>query len=280
MLENTFCHIQGIGSGTEKRLWESDIETWQSFLNQPEPFLCTAKIIAVSKEIAASIEALNAGSASYFYKRLKSSEHWRMFRDFKGRTAYIDIETTGLSENINIITTIALYDGVSIFTYVNGKNLDCFVDDIMNYDLIVTYNGKSFDVPFIESFFKVKLPHAHIDLRYVLASLGYKGGLKKVEKQFGISRNELDGVDGYFAVLLWHEYRNNCCESALDTLIAYNVEDVVNLELLMHHAYNRKIQNTPFSRDLDIAIPPRPEVPYCVDLELVNKIRSQFYMNA
>ena len=279
MLENTFCHVQGIGAATERRLWEANVGSWELFLNRSESLFGKAKTALVTRELLASMEALDAGLASYFYGRLKSNEHWRMFRNFKSRTAYIDIETTGLSESYHIITTIALYDGENIRTYVNGDNLERFVDDIMDYDLIVTYNGKTFDVPFIESFFRVKLSHAHIDLRYVLAGLGYKGGLKNVEKQFGISRNELDGVDGYFAVLLWHEYKNNGCASALDTLIAYNVEDVVNLELLMHHAYNMNISNTPFAADLGIGLPPRPIVPYYADLELVHRLRAQFHMN-
>ena len=48
---------------------------------------------------------------------------------------------------------------------------------------IVSYNGKSFDVPFIENYFGIQLSHAQIDLRYVLGSLGYIGGLKGCERQ-------------------------------------------------------------------------------------------------
>ncbi len=277
MLENTFCHIQGIGPRTEKRLWEANIHNWYSFLGWPKPSFSAATVTAASRTIAASITALAAGDASWFYNCLNAGEHWRMFKQFKHKTAYIDIETTGLDRGMSIITTIALYDGKTIFTYVNGENLERFVDDIAAYDLLVTYNGKSFDVPFIESFFDIRLPHAHIDLRYVLNSLGFKGGLKRVEKRFGISRNELEGVDGYFAVLLWMEYETRADPRARETLIAYNVEDVVNLELLMHYAYNQKIKDTPFAQDLIMAIPLRPEVPYAPDVDLVNTIRRRFF---
>jgi len=45
---------------------------------------------------------------------------------------------------------------------------------------------------------------------------------------------------------LWLDYlRGN--EKALDTLVAYNTLDAVNLERLMIRAYNLKIQNTPFA---------------------------------
>ena len=60
--------------------------------------------------------------------------------------------------------------------------------DIREYSTVVTYNGKSFDVPFIERFFRIKMHHMHIDLMYVLRSLGYKGGLKSCERQLGLER--------------------------------------------------------------------------------------------
>ena len=51
--------------------------------------------------------------------------------------------------------------------------------------MIVTYNGKSFDIPFIENYFNIRLDHAQIDLRYVLYSLGFRGGLKGCRKTAG-----------------------------------------------------------------------------------------------
>ena len=62
---------------------------------------------------------------------------------------------------------------------------------------------------FIESYFNIQLNHAHIDLRYILQSLGFRGGLKGCERQLGIDRGDLRDIDGFFAVLLWHEYQRN-----------------------------------------------------------------------
>jgi len=56
-------------------------------------------------------------------------------------------------------------------------------------------------------------------LRYVLKSLGYSGGLKSCEKALGLDRGDLDGVDGYFAVLLWRDYQKKHNEKALETLL-------------------------------------------------------------
>jgi len=149
-----------------------------------------------------------------------------MFPEFRELTVYLDIETTGLERGYNDITTIALYDGATIQTYVHGQNLNDFVDDIRKYNVIVSYNGKSFDVPFIENYFGIQLNHAQIDLRYVLGSLGYKGGLKGCERQLGMDRGDLSDIDGFFAVLLWNEYKKSGSQKVLDTLLAYNVQQI------------------------------------------------------
>jgi len=159
---------------------------------------------------------------------------------------------------------------------VNGKNLEEFEKDIWKYEILVTYNGKGFDIPVLERWFHIKLTHAHIDLRFILAKLGFKGGLKGCEKQLGINRGALDGVDGYFAVLLWHDYINNHNEKALETLLAYNIEDTVNLELLLIEAYNRNILTTPFGKNLLLEHPKAPEIPYSPDLSTVERLRNRF----
>jgi uncharacterized protein YprB with RNaseH-like and TPR domain len=210
----------------------------------------------------------------FFEELLPADQHWRMFRDFRGTLAYLDIETTGMGHDLDYITTIALYDGSSIFTYVQGDNLDQFKRDILKYKVIVTYNGKCFDVPFIRNYFRIPMNHAHIDLRYVLKSLGYSGGLKGCEKRLGLDREELDGVDGFFAVLLWNDYLRNGNGKSLETLLAYNIEDVVNLETLMVMAYNMKLKETPFSRSHTLPLPPQPAVPFAADMETIKRIKE------
>ncbi len=174
----------------------------------------------------------------------------------------------------NDITTITLYDGQATKTYVQGQNLDDFIEDIQKYKVIVSYNGRSFDVPFIENYFKIRLNHAHIDLRYILYSLGFKGGLKGCERQLGMDRGDLKEIDGFFAVLLWDEYKRTGDQRALDTLLAYNVQDTVTLENLMVTAYNMKLKQTPFYEKLLITDSPPPANPYRVDLGTVDRIKT------
>lgn len=273
MLQNTFCHLNKIGPKRETLFWENRIFSWNDLL-----FALTAdnghpiKVpLCLKDELDDSFRHLTDGNAKYFSGRLKSADAWRMFADFRSCVAYIDIETTGLEDPD--ITTIALYDGKHIKYYVNGQNLDQFRDDILNYQLIVSFNGKTFDVPIIEKFFNIKLDQAHIDLRYVLKSLGYSGGLKSCEKQLGISRGDLDGVDGYFAVLLWHEYCKTKNKKALETLLAYNIEDVVNLEKLMVTAFNEKIKPLALLCIESLAEPVPPKIPFTPDRVIIDRIK-------
>lgn len=186
---------------------------------------------AIDQHLGESCQRLEDGDCRYFAGHLPSREHWRLFPEFRGRIAYLDIETTGMS-GFGHITTIALYDGQRIRHYVHGENLEQFGRDIGDYELLVTYSGKCFDLPFIRSTMGLPMDQAHIDLRYVLKSLGYGGGLKGCEKKLGLDRGELDGVDGFMAVLLWRDYLASGNPRSLETLLAYNIQDVVNLETL------------------------------------------------
>lgn len=273
MLQHTFSHIPGIGPKIEQNLWSAGVNTWQDWRLPAPVRISTNSSCEAESTLAASLEALENNDPSYFTSRLAANQSWRIFAEFRDSIAYLDIETTGLDDFAEI-TTIALYDGKAVYTYVNGRNLDDFVDDITKYKVIVSYNGKSFDVPFIERYFRITLNHAQIDLRFILAKLGFKGGLKGCEKQLGLSRGDLDGVDGYFAVLLWQMYKRSGNEQALQTLLAYNVEDTINLERLAVEAYNRNVVNTPFAQDLELSWPELPDNPFTADIKIVDQLKG------
>jgi len=277
MVRNTFCHIPHVGTFTERRLWSAGIRDWDAFRASADPPLSPARTQLVAQHLDESASHLENENPGYFYERLAANQHWRLFREFRRSIAYLDIETTGLGSPGDHVTTIALYDGRSVHTYVHGRNLDDFADDVRDCRLLVTYNGKQFDLPFIRNFMGLRLGQAHIDLRFVLAALGYKGGLKGCEKKLGLSRGDLEGVDGFFAVLLWQDYQEHRNAAALETLLAYNVEDVVNLETLMVLAYNMKLKETPFAGTHALAIPARPDVPFQADRETIERIRREHY---
>ena len=267
-------HIQSIGAITEQKLWDSGINNWDLFTDDIQIPLSGKRKYLVQKGIDESRQHLFQNNPVYFSKCLPANQSWRFFPEFRDSTVYLDIETTGLDRYYQSITTIALYDGREIKSYVQGQNLDDFIEHIQQYKVIVSYNGKSFDIPFIENFFNIKLNHAHIDLRYILYNLGFRGGLKGVERQLGNDRGDLRDVDGFFAVLLWDEYQKTGNQKVLDTLLAYNVQDTITLENLMVTAYNLKLRQTPFYDSHSIAETAPPANPFRADIASIDRVKS------
>ena len=265
MLSHTFCHLPGIGAANERRLWQHNLLSWHDW--QSDRRLPVALTATHRRDIEAllrrSQEALAAADAGFFASLLSPQECWRLFFDFRQQAAYLDIETSGLSEGAEI-SVITLYDGSAARRYVNGDNLDDFVGDVSRYAMLISYGGRRFDVPFLERALGVRLPQAQIDLCPVLHSLGYRGGLKKAERALGITRGQLQGVDGLTAVYLWRRYRESGDERFLETLSAYNFADTVNLERLTFIACQMKLATTPFANEFTAPPPPTPDNPHWV----------------
>jgi len=142
--------------------------------------------------------------------------------------AYLDIETDRAG-NICVF-------GVSI---ENNGFLQWYGDDIKsgsierqlsNVKTIVTFNGDGFDLPRIKQCLNIDLQANCVsrDLFKEKKKLGIRGGLKDLEKMFGIER-KTDGMNGYKAMWLWEKYKNFGNRDALNLLLEYNKEDVINL---------------------------------------------------
>jgi uncharacterized protein YprB with RNaseH-like and TPR domain len=152
--------------------------------------------------------------------------------------AYLDIETTGLSAFSGAITVVGVYlcnEKGTRFVQLVGREITRYnlLEVLEGVDVIYTYNGSRFDLPFINVQLGVNLEELfnHRDLMYDCWRYNLRGGFKAVERQLGISR-ELVGVDGSMAVRLWWRYVDSFDLEALDTLLSYNREDVVNLKAL------------------------------------------------
>jgi uncharacterized protein YprB with RNaseH-like and TPR domain/predicted nuclease with RNAse H fold len=239
MLRNTFLHIPGVGPKTERNLWEKKAFSWSGFTKSNGYGIPQKTAKRITEYLVLSENALRRKEVQFFSRTLPKSEWWRLYPEFKNSTAFLDIETTGLSFYYNNVTLIGLFNGKEFKVYIRGQNLPDFKDEIGKYSLLVTYNGTLFDLPFLSSEFgEVNFPSVHIDLRFLLRRLGYTGGLKSLEKQLGISRqSEVVGIDGFGATILWNRYTRGDLD-ALKLLLQYNFADVTNLEVLMELSYS------------------------------------------
>lgn len=240
MLTKALSHLDGVTANLEIKLREMGIEKWDDFLAQMHLLsdVSLSKLEKIKNSILKSKEALARNDLSYFKSELKPKELWRLCN--MGKIAYVDIETTGLSRHYDDITVVGIYDGSCSHLYVNGKNLPEAHEKLKEFDIVVTFNGKQFDIPFLEHYFSCTYDFVHLDLRYMLKELGLQGGLKNIEHLLGICRaSDLQGVDGFEAVRLWSRYRRGC-ELSLQKLLRYNEEDIVNLKFLLEHYLAQK----------------------------------------
>lgn len=243
MLTHCFIHLPGVGPAFTAKLSSAGIRCWEDALRADLP--CGAERAELLRAgIRESIARLALRDALWFSRALASCEQWRLYPHFRDSAAFVDIETTGLAWPDAGITTIALYDGASVRTYVQGENLEAFADDIQHYTLLVTWNGRSFDAPFLRRALRIPLEMAHLDLLPVYRRMGLRGGLKKVEVALGLDRGGVAGVDGWDAVRLWRAYERTDDRRVLETLLAYNVADVLSLEVLAGYAVQRQATGT------------------------------------
>jgi uncharacterized protein YprB with RNaseH-like and TPR domain len=233
MLTSTFLHAPGIGGSTERKLWKAGVLTWESALTTPRLPLGEAQRRALLPILEASLTALDARDARWFAKNLPARDQWRAVPTFGERTAYVDIETNGGME-ADDVTIIGLYDGFGSRIFVKGRDLDAFPAAIAEFDVLVTFFGTGFDLPMLRRRFPgLPLDTVHLDLCFALRRLGYKGGLKAIERELGIRRAfEIEDMSGLDAVHLWNAWERRGDSDALERLIAYNRADIENLASL------------------------------------------------
>jgi uncharacterized protein YprB with RNaseH-like and TPR domain len=234
MIKNTFIILDGIGQKLEKRLWREGVLTWEHFLDTRCPsFIPPLRKGLFDKKLFSACNKLSEGNSSYFAHTLKRIEHWRLYDVFKGNAVCLDIETNGLFPTSGgYITVVGMYDGHAYKCFIRGENLtaDALNQELSKYKYLITFYGSVFDMPFLKGCFRhLRLDIPHFDLCFGARRVGLKGGLKKLEQHFEIERqDEVRGMDGYDAVLLWQEAEKGN-SNALDLLILYNKEDTVNL---------------------------------------------------
>lgn len=245
MLTSTFVLLKGIGPGTERRLWEDGVTDWDIFLKQASvPGISSARKTWYDEDLSAAVSWLKAGRADLFGTRLKSRDHWRLFETFRHRTLYLDIETTGMSASTGHVTIVGLYRNGRMSSLVRGENLteERLRDELDRTDLLVTFFGTGFDIPYLQAVYpRLDFKKPHFDLCFAARRLGLQGGLKVIERAVQIGRDaDLEGLDGWDAVRLWHQWRGGD-EAALDRLLRYNAADTRNLERLAEWLYERMV---------------------------------------
>jgi uncharacterized protein YprB with RNaseH-like and TPR domain len=103
--------------------------------------------------------------------------------------AYIDIETTGLTYSASEITVVGIFlcrGNETDFVQLVGRDItaEAILEALEGVEIIYTYNGSRFDLPFIRSQLGIDLAGLfhHRDLMYDCWGKNLHGGLKGHER--------------------------------------------------------------------------------------------------
>ena len=237
MIRNSFIFLERVDHKIEQNLWAQGIYNWDAFLRRKwVKGLSRPRKLYYNRKILEAKKALYKFNSSYFANMLPSTEIWRLYDFFKEDAVFFDIETTGLSSYADV-TMFGLFDGIDTKILVRNISwdLDALKKEFKKYKMIVTYNGTSFDLPFVKKRYPDLIPDniPHFDLRFACNRIGLTGGLKGVEKALGIKRRKLvDGLDGGDALRLWKMYKATGDEHYINLLVEYNEEDIINLKTI------------------------------------------------
>lgn len=163
------------------------------------------------------------------------------------RMVFFDIETLGLNPQFYPVILIGMsYEENGVYTVeqffaediLEEENiLSQFKSKIKASDILVTYNGKNFDVPYINKRMErygmdYSLNQEHLDVichvRPNKKKLGLEScSLKSVERYLKLNRE--DTIDGAESIILYNRYVKSREEEIKQKIMLHNFEDVYNL---------------------------------------------------
>ena len=241
MIQRTFQILDRVGEKKEQQIWAQGILTWNDFLDAKSIKGISPKAKGYfDRKLQEAKGALRENDSSYF-SMLPPTEAWRLYDFFREEAVFLDIETEGMGKWCDI-TVIGLFDGINTKTMIKGVNLDyrALKKELNRYKLIITFNGSTFDLPFIRKRYDILPPVPHVDLRHLCARVGLKGGLKEIEKGMEIRRSPIiEKFHGGDALTLWRMFRACGDEYYLKLLVEYNEEDVISLKKIMEFSYRQ-----------------------------------------
>ena len=186
------------------------------------------------------------------------------------RNIYIDTETTGLSGGsgtLAFLLGVAAVDGDAIEVTqwlmtrfaAEAAALSAFTETLTDTDRLVSYNGKSYDLPLLLSRFRMqglqpafeRLPH--LDLLHPVRRLFGKRWndcrLLSVEQQL-LGFRRVDDLPGSEAPAAWFRYLREGQSEALIKVVEHNRQDI--LSLAVAHSVLAQATAQPQAFDIDL----------------------------
>ena len=167
------------------------------------------------------------------------------------RAGVLDIETTGLNPAQNKFILGGLFDlqTKTIYQYFaesrheEEATLAAFLEEVSKLDLVITYNGRHFDLPFMQKRMNKygmsgELPY-NLDLYLVINGHSPIKKLvpnlkqKTVENYMGLWQSRADEISGGESVELYNRYENTGSSELEEKILLHNSDDVLQLSRLI-----------------------------------------------
>ena len=168
------------------------------------------------------------------------------------RVLFWDIETTGFSRKYDSIYLMGYFywegrrpmieQHLASSTADELALLESFLQKMDDYELLVTFNGDAFDIPFVRERLRVMRipgelrPFSSLDLYklyrpYASFFRWDSCKLKALERFLGIDREDL--MDGGELIEVFYEYSRTDNKGLEKMLLLHNYEDILNLPVLL-----------------------------------------------
>lgn len=173
--------------------------------------------------------------------------------------AAFDIETTGLSPTTSQVVlagfAIPLSDDEIRIIQFFAENIDEEKDVLIHVqelikslDLVVTFNGASFDIPFVSkrcSLYNISVEKDiyNLDIYKIIKNFSDLGKMlpnlkqKTVENFLGLSFQRKDEISGKESIDLYLNYMLNPSETLLETILLHNSDDIKQLYRIVFSMY-------------------------------------------
>ena len=184
LADSSLCQIAGISSSVEIELNRQGIKSPAQLGKYAEMFFSKSKKQKINASVARYAKFRKLELVDAIVNSFPCGHRVRILYDLFEYAMFLDIETDGIGPSAGITCVSTLMNG-KLRTFVYGRDLDDFLDEWANAKVLVTYNGKRFDVPIIQKTFGLTCVPAHIDMMDESRHYGFKGGLKEIERKVG-----------------------------------------------------------------------------------------------
>lgn len=254
--------LDGIGEGTERKLKEKGFETLYDLLDHERYSSKAEKAIKLIENQCFINYYENLEAVGKYSKKAKANIVKCASILDEANFKFMDIETVGLSSNVPVILIgVAEIDGKYVKTHqYQIRNyheepaiLDAYFSHLDSSSVHITYNGSTFDIPFIKAranYYGMRdkidlMNQTHFDLIKFTRAL-WKDKLPNcklptIENYLGIPRDD-DDVNGAYMADYFNTFIKEDNIGPLIPILKHNCKDIISLATFLMRIYEEVIE--------------------------------------